>query len=902
MSAIRSGFLLLLLFMLPEEETNAQISAKTQQDFGHQTELINQSTLSVQTMVKGFFEVYQTFKSAKGKPGNVAPRFTCPVQMSDYYYTQAQQKSGNVGAQLKPLSTQLYQALEKIDAQCKAIEVYCRLKDYEKDGFQAGLALIEQLQPLVADFAKAKGQYESGLVALRQKMGGTPQPSYAQLEKNLRQILEKDKMLIERMTYNFNPETPTAWPKDEILKSISEMALFLEQIKLNAPSIGYPASHDYSACVSCAHDMQAHKKYVLDNYTLEARKSDQHANQAYWGLINYYDGCLVSFFNQFAGSSGQGGLYPLPATRIAPSFDLKKAPTEVVLNAKAFHDLPYQSLEIRPQNGAIPVATNQALNKYVELINEEVRLANNLLRSLHNQDIDLTDFSGKKSFHFYQSEFELPQSLFQETILANRHLPESAQKSIGAQAQVLFNILQEMDERREQCLLFAQNATHKKEGFRKMEEIRDRYLILYEKLDLYKERLYGDLKKIFDSYQFTDEKNAWVKSYRALAEVVADDRELLFSAKGYFKKPGASLGFNPEKLTASTRKLIAEEFTNLKGIPKIGRNNGLCPYSPYEDVGTLSQRFVTYSDNIAKKKYEDFIYAYNQIVHEHNRFVELAKVPLLKQVSQPNWFGLREPYREKPTPVSSGSDQPPAQTMPQVQPKEKLPEKQLPEVEPKKMDTVRIEVIKKEIVRDTVYVRDTIYREKPPLIDDNFYDLAGYQPNNLVLLLDVSSSMDAPDRLPLLQKSVKKLVTLLRPEDNLALVVYSGSARVLLPPTSGRDKDKIIRAIDALEPGGNTDANMGLAMAYRVANQQFKNNGNNRIVLATDGEFGLRPALFDMVDKNAVKGIVLTIFKFGEKPTPGLKKISDRGKGNLVSINEKNAEIFMVQEAKNAKK
>jgi Ca-activated chloride channel family protein len=91
---------------------------------------------------------------------------------------------------------------------------------------------------------------------------------------------------------------------------------------------------------------------------------------------------------------------------------------------------------------------------------------------------------------------------------------------------------------------------------------------------------------------------------------------------------------------------------------------------------------------------------------------------------------------------------------------------------------------------------------------------------------------------------------------------------------------------------------MGLALAYRVANQNFKAQGNNRIVLATDGEFGLRPNLLEMIDKNAAKGLALSIFKFGEKPSPSLKKIADRGRGNLVGITAQNAEVFMVQEAK----
>jgi len=838
--------------------------------------------------------------------------------MPDYHYTQAQNKSGNIGVQMKLYSTNLYQILEKIDGKCKAIETYLRLRDYEKDNFDGGLQIINELLPLIGDFRKQKEQFEKKLSETHQKMrGNTSLPDYLRIEKNMRFILEKDKKLIDLMSYNFNYETPTAWIKEEIQKNINELDIFLESIKNNTPKIDYPASHYYSSFISCAYDIQKHKKYILDSYSLEARKSDAHANEAYHGLINYFDGCHVPFFNQFADFTQSGKLFPLKATKIAPVFELKTQAVNVEIKAKNFTDIPYQNFEIKPQNSAISTATNQALNKYIELINEEVGKANHLIRILQNQSVNLTDFSNTKTFYFYNGEFELPQSLFQETIIANGNLPESAKKSIKLQAQVLFDILKEMDELREECLTFAENNTHKKDGFKRIEEIRDRYMILFETLDSYKERFYEDLKRIFDSYKFANENNSWVKSYVALAEVLRDDRDLLFSAKKYYKKQDASPVFNKAKLEASTRKSIADEFANMKGIDKYGRSHGLCPYSPYEDIGTTSQQFAAYPDNIAKKEYEDFIYLYNTIAYEQNRFVDLAKVPLLKQVLQPNLFLLKEPYRPKPreeiaqntTNQNTNNTYKKPDVVENTRTENKIPKEVIipKPVESGRVDTVQVikketVIIKETVIRDTIYVRDTIYLEKPPIVKEDFYNLKGYAPNNLILLLDVSSSMNTPDKLPLLQTSLKKLVTLLREEDDIALIVYSGTAQVVLPPTSGKDKDKIIKAIESLEPRGNTDANAGLALAYKVANQKYKYSGNNRIVLATDGEFSLRPVIFDMIGQNAIAGIALTIFKFGEKPTPNLKKISDKGKGNLVSINEKNAEIFMIQEAKGGKK
>jgi hypothetical protein len=718
----------------------------------------------------------------------------------------------------------------------------------------------------------------------------------------MRAILEKDKKLINSLTCNFNEDIHTGWAKEQIQKNINEIDILLEEIQKNTPKISYPASSYYSSFVSCALDLQKNKKYTIDQYNFEAQQSDKHANDAYWSYINYYDGCIASFFNLFVDFTEAGNLFPLKVTNIAPTFEIRNQAIVVDTKAKFFQDIPYQAFEVKTQNSTISPTLNNSLNKYIDFINEGVRLCNNLLRSLSNQEVTLSNFDDKKTFYYYNKDLQLPQTLFQETLLANRNIPKSANKSISYQAEVLFNILKEMSELNQEVYLFASKKIFQTQGFKRLEEIRDRYKILYETFDNYKERLFSDLKRIFDSYKFADTQNSWAKSYLAISEVVQDDKDLILNVKKYFKEGEKNPDISIDKLNTSVRSLITNEFTNMKGIERIGRNHGLCPYNPYEDVGAYSQQFMEYPKKLSNSKYEDFIYKYNSIVHEKNRFVELAKIPLLKEPLGMDLFLLKEPYKRETRMQIQTQVQ---NTQPTITKTEDKPQVV---VKKEKIDTVKVEVIKKEtvivketVIRDTVYIRDTIYMEKPPPVTKDFYTLEGYAPNNLILLLDVSSSMNAPDRLPLLQTSAKKLVSLFREEDEIAIVVYSGTAQVILSSTSGKEKAKIIKAIESLEPRGKTDANAGLTLAYKVANQKFKYGGNNKIILATDGEFGLRPVVMDLIGQNANAGIALTIFKFGEKPTPNLKQVSDKGKGNLVSITSQNAEAFMISEAKKKK-
>jgi len=112
-------------------------------------------------------------------------------------------------------------------------------------------------------------------------------------------------------------------------------------------------------------------------------------------------------------------------------------------------------------------------------------------------------------------------------------------------------------------------------------------------------------------------------------------------------------------------------------------------------------------------------------------------------------------------------------------------------------------------------------------------------PSNLVFLLDVSGSMADDDKLPLLKSALRLLVEELRPEDRVAIVVYAGAAGVVLPLTSGNEKIRILRALDSLEAGGSTAGGAGIELAYRVAQESHIPGGNNRVILATDGDFNV---------------------------------------------------------------
>ena len=162
--------------------------------------------------------------------------------------------------------------------------------------------------------------------------------------------------------------------------------------------------------------------------------------------------------------------------------------------------------------------------------------------------------------------------------------------------------------------------------------------------------------------------------------------------------------------------------------------------------------------------------------------------------------------------------------------------------------------------------------------------------SNLVFLIDVSGSMYGPQRLGLVQSSLKLLVNNLRDEDRVAIVVYSGSAGEKLPSTSGSDKQKIREAIDELTAGGSTAGGAGIKLAYKIAKQNFVKGGNNRIILCTDGDFNVgvssNEGLEKLIEQERKSGIFLTVLGYGmgNYKDSKIQVLAEKGNGNHAYI------------------
>ncbi|MEZ5307489.1 MAG: VWA domain-containing protein [Pyrinomonadaceae bacterium] len=164
------------------------------------------------------------------------------------------------------------------------------------------------------------------------------------------------------------------------------------------------------------------------------------------------------------------------------------------------------------------------------------------------------------------------------------------------------------------------------------------------------------------------------------------------------------------------------------------------------------------------------------------------------------------------------------------------------------------------------------------------------KPSNLVFLLDVSGSMASPDKLPLLQRGLEMLVDQLTPKDKIAIVTYAGASGLALESTSIQNKQKILEALNSLESGGSTNGGEGIRLAYKVARENFIEGGNNRVILATDGDFNVGEstdeALVGLIEEERKSNVFLSVLGFGRGNLNDsmMEKLSNKGNGNYAYI------------------
>lgn len=924
---MRATFIMLLLVSVSLSHAQTPTQQKALNNYA---DFANHSADEVAAVVMSVIQYYPSLQQ-KGYGGR---RYTCPIQLEDYYHKTALAESKilppAVAVGLTKRLNEVQEAAERVDEACKALDTYHKLEDYKKDNYEQARKIIDDLQRAVRDYRTRQDGLRDELEAAFRKINPTAeQGTYGKADAMLKKQIARERAFLDNWTFNLNEAVPTGWPADKLQQSIAETAEGLAALKKQQPALKYPASSMWSNFQESLSSVLEAKRNAQDEYNHEARKSDRHGNDTYLGLINYFNGTLISDQNTFIQYASNDGYPGLKSIKYFPLFEIRSEVVAQAITVKPFVDYPRTPLRPGAQKTSLQVPTYSAIVNYVGFINESWRQVERLAQALHNLGGDVVRYDKVDSYgrhgrmNFDYKDFQLPQSQYQKTVAESHLLPPDYAKALNQQAEVLLNILKELDAISAKLEEEVTSEQYDAGRSGRVSEWLARATRLLRTWDDRKELLYDDVRVVFESFPPVSTTSSWYVSGKALQHLTDLDHEALFKARAFYLngQKGTPPTISTDALDAALRDVISKEYQNMKGIEKYGRSNGLCPYTPYEDIPEISKNLSEKLNPLATGKgsgyqhpYERVLYHYNDIVRHYNKFCELSKKDfLLPTIYQPQMYQRDEPVLSPPpkdvstttpsaTQVSASgtgaSSAAGTQTIP-VKTDQSLVATTTPpngtppapaNPQPAATQTVR---------HDTIYIerRDTVYLSGA---GENLRSMEGYAINHIVLLLDVSGSMNAPEKLPILKASVLELVAMMRPEDKVSIVAFSDKPRAVLTSASFKDEQRMREAINNLKSSGKTDGNAAVKLAYKVADENYIRGGNNRIILATDGEFVLNDASRELISRFSNEDIFLSVFNFGKGAgaSRALELVAQQGKGNYQYISRDNVELQLIREVK----
>ncbi len=530
----------------------------------------------------------------------------------------------------------------------------------------------------------------------------------------------------------------------------------------------------------------------------------------------------------------------------------------------------------------------KGLNNYVDFINEVSHTLSLVYTELEDYNQQFISFNkGKKRNIVYlnknvkdiRSSFFIPVGRLQKkAIRTTSNLSEKEKlKELSGK---ITNRINSIILHRDTLINYTRNRLYKNDdNMETAHSIMSKIEILFSEITKYKAETEVIINKAGAKYKYSRQNNEISKLIDRINPLMDKCNRILELIRNK-NMPGYKEIHN--ELFSEISMLIDKKALYLSDFQD-DYKNGLSPSSLYDNLIASAVKFYETSQNYLKhtnvknekgREYvfynEKFLKDFNRygggIISFYNKLTEQSEIALLRKSEKLNWFEVY-PKKEK----SEGN-----QALKEYH-KRNVALGEVPEI------PIRTEPKEK-------------IAEGP---DPN--SLKGFAANNLVLLLDVSASMNKPEKLPILKSALKHLLTLMRPEDYVSIVVYSGKAKIVLKPTSSDNIKKIEKVIDKLKSGGGTNVLKGMKLSYKVAKDNFIVNGNNRVIMASDGGFNMSRSIYNKAEQFADNKINFSVFYLNKKETTDFsekfKKLAEKGNGNYFYITEKNAQNALLKEA-----
>lgn len=576
------------------------------------------------------------------------------------------------------------------------------------------------------------------------------------------------------------------------------------------------------------------------------------------------------------------------------------------------------------QNQRLSKSTHRALNNYIVYSNEVVHALNlmyfdflhiNEQFFLYVEDsIPKVTYKKDNILTNYEYFPVFPRDIYPKILSDNIYIPYDKRGSPLQLIGKVVNVLEEIENTRSLLSNYIttneyQRDTNLTQGFQWLRRME----VLYYDMFTLQEKLHWNLSSIIQTYEqplidtnaliITQELQPLLKqgklviksvrakdSSKSLAQHIAKLREIITHLEQQKGRLFRTVPIDSNELTSPDRRFDAILLRS-KNILKSGREYSNNPQ--YQNLD-FEPHYYYYNINLL----DNYNRTGDGIVTLFNKFINHSGVYWLHEHEMPHIFEVRYPnipayeqYQKNNFNVDSII----AEALSNKAKADSIA----------KVREDSIAQVKEDSISYAQHIQDSIeHRKNNPQPGD--MNLTGFADNNLIFLLDISSSMSSDsNKLPLLKEALVQLLDLMRPEDKITLITYSGKAQIALPPTLVRtdeDKKNILNAIEGLASSGMSDANQGLKLAYETVEETIIKDGNNRIILATDGAIKVNQRVKGLIKKsNRKNNIQLSVFYFSKKEYTHhkelLQELASTGSGKYSYIQRKNAKKILVIEA-----
>ena len=765
---------------------------------------------------------------------------------------------------LLPYIIEIHQKYKEISELTSEYNYYMISGSYKKDKFNKSKIYLQQLSSLYSDI-RIKSEYlQTEVYKFYRKIQPVLQKNiYHFCEEYMRKYLNEEYLMLSEWSYNISLSNRThKFPFNPLIRNINETDLHFWDFD-QYPGLPHSVNYFYiSFFTETLFSMQEIKREAVDNYTDDRSQNDLFSNKYYRQITEFRNSKCIKIFNDFVSACTKRNVFILRYPEPIPNFSLDtRNLTQIDIKYK-YIEKKFEPIKSVPQKEILSENANMALNNFTEYINKEVIAGNLLTTRFRNYNQILNEYYVENlsspvkevNIDINPGNIKLARSEFEKAMNNCRFLPYEYRKDINFRLKQLFIIINTKKQLAENLDYYLKNKEYIIDNFERAYDILKEFEFLHYEFDLQNRELYESLQVIYNSFPAQNLQNSWQICYNELNTGILNSQTLLLEAKKFYRDTVFS-EYSFSEFENKIDDLISKKNINTEGINKSGSKHSVS--AGYDNIInsmlTFSEIYKEFSknmpDTLIQQDYLKFLLPYNDFIENFNKIVVNAGQ------------AQEAAYSEKTSPV---------------------------------------------LLLKQIYEPD-IFRFIPPpkisLEKQLFESMDGYASNNIVLLLDVSMSMKSEDKLPLLKTAFIKLLQILREQDYVSIVTYSGTAKLAMEAISCKQKEQIINNIENLISGGGTKLAEGLKIAYKTADENYIENGNNRIILATDGEFIFDEKITKLISKYQKKGIKLSIFHFGKDKEPNelLLRLSTVGKGNYELITPKNVNIKIAVEAKAVK-